>query len=378
MKRIIPMLLSFAMICSLTACGNNTSNEVSLTDNGSNTPVVEIDKSLAKELKGPYINTDKTGNPSPFYIQENVADWDYKVLEATMAVIGDIYEVPFDEKVIVDNDKIKITFKGIGETGILNVGPVLEIENKTDKELLIEPFKNEVVLNNHVLIASNFYANPNETSTAVLGVECVDLFYNQIEKIETVNFKFNVKENDGNNNYTVIYESEELTFETSTATYDYKIEHEYGSELFNNGSVKLVALGNYKLASKFRDDGFIGVKLFYVENMTEDLEYTFYFADSGKAYDKNENDYLMSNNSLNHYSGVDISLKPGQSAVVRQEIELNGDEISLSEIVKYENNYGLYNNLPGKTEKKEPRENYDFSNTITFNLNLNDKEVREY
>ena len=114
------------------------------------------------------------------------------------------------EKVIFDNDKVKVTYTGIKEIDVKTVGYSylnLKIENKTDTEVrVMMPYcsVDEEVVPFVIQGATTIYIKPGKTFPATFGIQMFNLSIDSLKNAKEI--EFTLKAVDKDNIIDVIFE----------------------------------------------------------------------------------------------------------------------------------------------------------------------------
>lgn len=148
MKKILTLVLAMLMVLSLAACGANADNETTTPDSGKET--VENNSQVSDNT-----TTNKDNENKNDLLPELLPDGEYRVnLD--------------QEKVIYDNEGVKITYTGLAfNTGLFDE-VYFKVENNTNNYICFMP--DSVVWNGISLTASNTTPTAPNTTEVVAAV----------------------------------------------------------------------------------------------------------------------------------------------------------------------------------------------------------------
>lgn len=283
-KKVLLTMLTVAMVTGLTACG---SEPVDLQHIESTT--IQSNESFGVEENDVDADTDSVENVDADAVTEDGSDeeWDFRdvMLEGPvtasvtveagdeMILRDEDYTVTllnsYDNQVLIDEQGVKIEFKGISTNALRDICWDVTIENNTDAEIkvdvpngILDGYMAEAGIMNPKW-SSQVYVGPGETLDAFINFSGYDTEDKRMTEIAQMIATIEVS----NESDTFIRKRVELVPTTNETTED-ALEG-VGQEIYNDGNIRIEYIG----IGRDYDTSDDGVAILLLENlMGEDIE----------------------------------------------------------------------------------------------------------
>ncbi len=202
-KRNMVLVFLLVLTFSLTGCGSGTAS----SDDNTVTPA----KSTPKN--------SNTASDTP--VEEESPD------------------AAIEEQLLIDQEGVKITAVSLEEDGFFGPEVKLKIENTTDKNITVQTLDTSI---NGLMIEPTLSCNVAAGMQAndVMAFYTVDLENNGIEKIASIEFKFNIFETDS---YDTILVTDAIILDTAAKDGYVQAYDDTGEVILDSNDIKIVAKG---------------------------------------------------------------------------------------------------------------------------------------